>query len=509
MVLVAAIPMLLLVHGTASSWQIAWQGHDPQRLAGILLKSIGTSLLVAIISTSLAFPVARLLARRAWPMGGTFPILFILPLLIPLTLHTGAWIFLGIGRGSSVLPAMSGRGLGLGPLASVIWIWCASLTPLAITILTVAMRTFPRSGEDAASLLPLRLMDRMRILLSWYRIPLVCSLLAITLITLNSHTVPSFFGEHFYAEEILTAFQSTLSPTAAAALSSLLLPVLCLILLLLTLLLRNWPEHAGVSVHGTRPRRPRPSEWLLIVAALGMFVIAPTAVLLHEAQWLTRLIPAAKLSAREAMASILTAGAAVPLALVIALPLAAAAFFARRSSPVVLLIDLVATAPLIIPHSLTAAALVGFWNHGDWRDVFYTAGFPHPLGLGIIFSTIPYWAVRYGMRTLPARYGDAASLAGISDLRRFSMIELRFCRRWLLGAMIAVLIASMMELEASMLLYSPGRMPLPVRIYNLLHYGRNADMATMCLIMILLAALPAVILRAAFRLNGTHHGNPS
>jgi ABC-type Fe3+ transport system permease subunit len=84
---------------------------------------------------------------------------------------------------------------------------------------------------------------------------------------------------------------------------------------------------------------------------------------------------------------------------------------------------------------------------------------------------------------------EAAELAGWSRWRTWTRVELPALRPRLLAAGAVVFALSIGEIGASVLLAPPGRPPVVLSLFNLMHYGYDGTVAGLALA---LAAGPAV-----------------
>ena len=72
---------------------------------------------------------------------------------------------------------------------------------------------------------------------------------------------------------------------------------------------------------------------------------------------------------------------------------------------------------------------------------------------------------------------------------------------------ILVFVCCFSELSATLLLVPPGRETIAVKIYNLMHYGAEDMVASLCLFIIMVMAISGLILKISFSwmTNGNRH----
>ena len=200
-----------------------------------------------------------------------------------------------------------------------------------------------------------------------------------------------------------------------------------------------------------------------------------------------------------------TAQRSLDLLLIFALPLALSLYSAHllssRSPALARSIDLLATLPVTLPQSVIALSLVLFWSQPDWRHSFYNSHLLLPLGLALILTPALYWCLRLSRITTPNRFHEAADLTGLSFFHRFWIIDLRAARHWMILGIGAIATAALGNLEASQLLSRAGGGTLSQLIARNLHYGRDASMASHCLILVSMIAGVALITLTLLKLS--------
>jgi iron(III) transport system permease protein len=107
------------------------------------------------------------------------------------------------------------------------------------------------------------------------------------------------------------------------------------------------------------------------------------------------------------------------------------------------------------------------------------------------------------VRHVDSLLAEAASLPAVSRWRRFFWITAPLAAPAVVTPWLVVFVFSLGELGVSLLIAPPGEATLPLRIYNLLHYGAADLVAVLSLIVLLLGGgLGAALLVARCRLWG-------
>jgi iron(III) transport system permease protein len=240
-------------------------------------------------------------------------------------------------------------------------------------------------------------------------------------------------------------------------------------------------------------------------ALLGAALVAPVAVL---AYWAVRGVvrgterTGALVSDVGELAgpALNTAGvslAAGAVALVAVLPVAYSTV--RRGGTTSALANAVVVGGFALPGLAIALALV-----------FWTVGAPPPVGA--LYGTLPLlvlaYVIHFGAQTLrtsqvavagvPARLEEAASGLGAGRTRRFARVELPLMAPGLLAGAGLVVLSTMKELPATLLLAPPGFQTLATKIWGAAEDAFLADASLASLVLIALSALLSwVVVRGA------------
>jgi len=72
-------------------------------------------------------------------------------------------------------------------------------------------------------------------------------------------------------------------------------------------------------------------------------------------------------------------------------------------------------------------------------------------------------------------------------------IQLPLLSRWLLAGWWLTYLFCLADVGSLVLIYPPGCDTVPIRIFNLLHYGYDTQVSALCLVMLALAAAPFML----------------
>jgi iron(III) transport system permease protein len=270
---------------------------------------------------------------------------------------------------------------------------------------------------------------------------------------------------------------------------------------------------------GSRPRRLELGRWrmpatVIALAYLALTTLAPVLVLLYastqpfySSPTLDRLSEATASNYGDLLTS--SVGSATVNSVVLSLGTATAVMLLMAVVAWILIrgrargrwaLDGVITVPLAIPGVILGLALLVFYLRVP-LPVYGT--------LWILFIAYFTRFMPYGLRfasAVQSRLGveveEAARTSGAGWVQTFRRVTLPLLAPGLIAGWIYVVIASMRELAASILLTSPGTEVLPVRIFVLYEGGEFAELAALGMVMtIVLGVLSVVAWRLAARMG--------
>jgi iron(III) transport system permease protein len=492
-----------------------------------LLGMAATSFLFAGSSTALALlvgaPMAWLLVRTDLPLRRTFFALALFPLAVPGVLYTIAWIFLASPNAGVINSLLGARVLDVFGLGGMIVVETFHLVPLVLLLTAAALRSLDSSLEESALTSGATLATVVRrITLPLLRPALLAGALISMIRALETFEVPALLGvpggtwvftsRVFYA---LQRFPDGISLAGAYALP--LLVVTCSGAIMLAALTRRRRAFETVTGRGSPGRRlPLGRARVPAAAAVGLYlavaIVLPTAALLWMSTQPFLAAPSRDAFARasldgyrEVLDSPTTARAfensvvlSVAAATVIVAIGAVVAWFSVRSGiRGRRLADTIGFLPLALPGVVLGTALVAFWLQVPW-PVYGT--------LWVLLIAYATRFLPYGLRSASAAMSqlgrdleDAASVSGATWWQSFRRVILPLAAPGLLAGWIIVVVYAMRELSASIVLYSPGREVVAVRIWNEYQNGSFQSVAALGVLLsaasLLLVAVAALLLR--------------
>lgn len=448
---------------------------------------LGNTLLIAGVATamsvSLALPLSYLLFRTNLPGRVLFTLGLLLLACLPVFVTSSAVMALLGFRTSQGNPLFAGLIHG--------WIG----TPLALLQIGLGYLCVNRELEEAASCETSRFGVWTNV--DWPQIRwcvLAVGLLQIwfsgTEVTVSDMLCVRTFAEEVYLTYQLsgsTAMQSLVVAPFLALFGLLVLGIVC--------------SAKRADIRSTRVFEARPPRlqlhamrWpltVLVGAVVAVLVYFPLHTLVSQVDSVSDFVRLSRRLGAELRQSLLLAGMACLLTLVLTMGIFVRAMSQTRRGrclrwSLVLL--------FAWPSPCLAIALIECLNRPGPLGAIYDS--PAALVLGQTLRWLPLCV----LLTAPALIGlsrdvvEAARADGCDGARLHSALYWPIAKSFLLLAGTAVFILVLSEVTISVLLSPPGFLPMSVRFFTLVHYGLRNEAATICGLMVLVLLLPWSVL---------------
>lgn len=457
------------------------------RLVLLFLNSLGMAAAVSSISFAIAIPLTTVFHDQSDALhkklhGARW--LLVSLILIPPYIHALAWMDL-LARFSAFLRQY---GLDWSVQGSVVstWVWVMALLPAAIGISIVALESVQPDLFQAARLQQDDLSGFLRVTLPLAAPGLLAGSGFVLLICMLDYSVASLFGVPVYALEIFADYSANAQAGRAIALSLPLMLVALIWILVMTKTLR--PSMQTPVLHpapeGQKLEWSAAWKWIQRLALLLTFVqvAVPLISLITRVGSWEAFHTAFETSQTEMWYSFSMAAITVLIALPLGLLISAALLRQSRLSQCLWVIVPV---PFLIPAPLVGILLVELQN---LLPRFVDSGYVMP-ALAALIRFTPLAAVTLAMqrRRIDPAYVEAAQILQGRPPKAFWTVVLPLLIPGLLVAIGLVFSLTLAELGATLMVAAPGRSTLALKIYNFLHYGASDQVASLCLLVTLLA----------------------
>ncbi len=478
-----------------------WSAFTSSDTVGPLVRSVVLAVAVTGSATVLGAASAWLVTRTDVPARRVWQLLLALPLVIPSFI--GAFALLAAFAKGGLIEQLVAP-LGIENLPTLDGFIGAFLVLTLLTYPFVYLPTaarlvqLPRSLEESARLLgrgPFETVRRVVLPQIWGAI-LAGSLLVFL------YTIGDFGAVQLLRYDTLTRsiYSNRLFDPEVSLALSLQLGILAICVVAAERLVRRGREDLDTR-RGTRPLQLRLGRWRVPAVAglstlVGLALVAPVAVLAYWAfrglargstratELATDLGGLAEPTLNTALTGVLAAAAAIVLVLPVAY------LTVRRRSRLGEGANAVIVGGFALPGLVIALSLV-----------FWALDSPGPIGA--LYQTLPLLILAYvinfgamavrtsqvAVSSVPGRLEDAARMLGVRRVRRFLRVEFPLMIPALLAGAGLVMLSTMKELPATLLLAPIGFQTLATKIWAATEDAFLADAAVAGLVLIALSAV--------------------
>jgi len=475
------------------------------------LTSFGSSLSIAIftaICSTLLGLIQAVLLVKTNTFGRFFLGSFILlPFLVPPYIHTISWVWLlsqGIGPAGSVdilsVTAGFARDILYSP-GGVVFILTIYCTPLVTMILVSGLRSVSVSGEDAALMCSPPLSVIYQYSLRSLKPFVAGSLLLTMVISMLNFSVPDILRVHVLPIEIFIQLSVFYDKIGALFMS---LPLVLMALGVMYMLYRTM-ESRHFFVAQQPGREPKVLLADSILLSLVGFVVLLTLASVSLVPPLVYLIknlysnPQSTIIIYESLPEIIytfTLSALATLAaLIVALPVA---YHLSRNKRAAGIINILFMMPLAIPGALLA---LGMLVIGGWPVFIWFSSTSIFCGVGLSIHFLPF-----GVKLLESEFSrvkiraeEVAKTITGSKITRFRYIVLPQILPGIGISFLFMFILMFSDLSIPLLLVPPGRETIPVKIYNLMHYGADEMVSVLCFFTVLVIITMSLLIKLWYR----------
>jgi ABC-type Fe3+ transport system permease subunit/DNA-binding beta-propeller fold protein YncE len=148
--------------------------------------------------------------------------------------------------------------------------------------------------------------------------------------------------------------------------------------------------------------------------------------------------------------------------------------------------------PFLLPGVLLGIGLIAAFNH-DWSAFLYRSTGIVILAFGIRYIGLGWNAVARACERVDPDLIDVARLEGASRWQMLRHVQWPQIAPAARAAWYIVFLLCLWDVESMILVVPPGGETLALRIFNLLHYGYNAQVNALCLTLLVVALLPLMV----------------
>lgn len=266
----------------------AWQTLKADQNLEMIGNSLLLGMLVVLVSTIIAAPLAYLFSRTRFVRYRFFDIIFMIPFMTPPYIASMGWILFMQKRGllQQFIPAMAGSENCFFSLGGLVLVMSLHVFPFMLTMLKNAMLNIPSSLEESGAVFGAGFVRRLRKIF----LPLISGNYAIGVLlvfvkTIAEYGTPATLGKRFGFEVFTTEIHryATVAPIQfgkSATLASVLIGI-CLVMWMLQNYITTRKSYNLVSGKGNRfaeinlPLSVKALAWIYIAVVLLLSIGIP------------------------------------------------------------------------------------------------------------------------------------------------------------------------------------------------------------------------------------------
>jgi iron(III) transport system permease protein len=448
----------------------------------LLSNSLVVSGLAALAAGALGFAVALWLATIDPRWRFRVLTLVVASLALPPFLVTNTWIDL-LGQNGFLhrwLP------FNLYSLGGAVWLLALLTWPLTTLLTLGAWRKVEAAQMESDPALTGVALIRW---LLWpaARQAVMQAAVVTFVLALNNFSVPVILQVPVFAEELWLALTARLDEAGAWTATIPLIAAPALVLLALRRTEFAWPRQQGPATAAAL-RRQLGTALRVGNAFLGMVLLLlsdglPAMQLGLSPRTWSELPDLFRASLEVIVNSALYAAASATLCAAIGLTM-----WRVRLGPLLWLL-------FLVPGVLLGRGLIFAFNRPG-VGVLYGTMAVVLFAFTLRYAALGWSGARLALQGVDRDLTDAVRLEGASGWTLFRLAEWPQIAPGILATWYVVYLLALWDVETLVLIYPPGGETLALRVFNLLHYGHNAQVNAQCLVLLGLAAAPL----AAWRL---------
>ena len=447
---------------------------------------LGTTFCCLVLGVPLAFLASR---TNLWGRK-ILGLIYVLPVLIPPYIHAIVWTHLlskngFLNHSLMALLALEEPPFNIHGLGGAIFVMTLAYFPFVTLMTASGLRSLDRGVEEASLLRHGAWRTIKGITLPLIAPHILCGALFVFVFSALNVGVPDILRVHVYPLEIFIQFSAYHNAKAAVALA---LPLVVATLFMVLLQKRYMKDRPYLSLAaGFDQARPydldglKTGAFTFCVVWVFLSVVTPVVTLLVIAGPLSTYMKVLETSKEQIWYSVSVAAAAASLMLLFAFFVSY--FIERAPGRGKGLAEFATLIPFAIPATALGIGMIKVWNRPLTEFIY---GSSLIIILGYVAHFIPF-ATRVTISSLKQvnpRLEEAAALVTSNGFGLLGKVILPLVKPGLLVGFFVGFVLSLGDLGTTLLITPPGKSTVPVKIYNLMHYGAEHMLAALSLLMI-------------------------
>jgi iron(III) transport system permease protein len=451
-----------------------------ERHIGLVKNSLVLAVGTTCLSLAIGIPLAFLFQKTDLWLRNLFATVYIIPVLIPPYIQAIVWTH---------LDSVTTKWLNLNIYSPGGAIFVLTLTyfPFVTLPVTSGLRSIDRPQEEAGLLFRCPCQTLSRITLPLVLPYAYAGAVFVFIFSVTDFGVPDILRVHVYPVEIFIQFSAFYNEKAATMLS---LPLMGIAVILLLIQRWSMKERVYVQLSGDKAEsvqyhlgnfKPLAFGFCIILMLLSVGV--PVWVLLKTAGSLALCLRVLSTSINQIAYSLVLAFCGAGLTVVLGFFLAYQ--LERNKASLNKLLSVAVFIPLAVPSVTLGIGLIQIWNR-VFVDYIYSSSLI--IIFGYVGRFIPFAVIMLisGLKHLSPRLEEAALLFTPRWSEVVGKITVPLLKYTFITSFFIIFILSFGELGTTLMVIPPGKETVPVKIYNLMHYGSEPMVAALCIVILVI-----------------------
>lgn len=493
---------------------------DPKNITTIV-NSLVLGLLVVIVTSLFALPIAYLLAKTDLGKHRWLDVVLMIPFMTPPYIASMGWILFMQKRGllQQMVPFVTQSHKWFFSLAGLVIVMTFSNFPFMVNLMREAMSNVPQSLDESGAVFGASLSKRIRkILLPLIRGNYAIAALLIFVRTISEYGAPATIGSRFGFEVFTTSIHrnAMVAPVSLenASVLSMVLIIICLMIWGIQTIITHRSQYRLVGSRTNRQgmihlsKKAKFFAWiyliLVFVIAIGIpyFSVIATSIIKKRGRGLqagnltidhyTHLFTDNQKAINALMNSFLLATLAATLCVIIGTLLVTV--IRKKEKAIDRSLEFTSLLPQMLPGIVLVLGLMVFWNTlYQWVPIYNTMTM---LLLTYVVLFIPYTInyVNSAYNQIGDNLVEAGKIYGASPWQIFRKIHLPLLSRSILLAWMMSFIIGLRELVGSSMVAPPGQYVISTFIMREFEQGSVSIGMAMATITVLLTFFTLLIL---------------
>jgi len=390
--------------------------------------------------------------------------------------------------------------LNIYSLPGAVFVMTMAYFPI-ITLMTMSgLKGIDKCQEEAGWIHGNVIQTILRISLPLATPYIFCGALFVFVFAIINFGVPDILRLRVYPLEIFIQFGALFQEGIAMALS---LPLVLLTFLIVYFQKRYMDKRSYVNFGGgynpAAPYQLGVRQWIFTWFAILVVIVSgaiPIVVLLKMAGPLSTYVRVLQSSIDQLIYSTLMGLAGAACMTILSFLMAFYCF--KQKGRIKSLTELSLLFPIAIPSTVFGIGLIYVWNTPMTEKIYTSSAI---VIIGYVARFLPFTAMvcLSSLRQMDTTLEELGTLYSGSHMKLFIHILIPLNRIGILTGFFVGFILSLGDLGTSILVMPPGRSTIPVKIYNLMHYGAENMVAALCLILLSIVGISSLVFLNIFR----------